>query len=45
VYGVQWHPEFMGPTDPARADLNQLDPNLLLQAFLRAVQAHRAGPL
>jgi putative glutamine amidotransferase len=41
VYGVQWHPEFM-TCDPASADCSQLDPGVLLQAFLRAVQAHRS---
>ncbi len=42
LYGVQWHPEFMAPADPARVDAHQLEPGVLLQAFLRAVQAHRS---
>lgn len=46
VYGVQWHPEFMFKTS---RDLSQpphpddLDPQVLLQAFLEEVEARRSG--
>lgn len=38
AYGVQWHPEFHDPADPAL-----LDGGPILSAFLRAVQARRGG--
>jgi putative glutamine amidotransferase len=37
VYGVQWHPEFMQPAGGP----TQLDPQVLLHAFLAAVEARR----
>ncbi len=48
VYGVQWHPEFMqpvppgGPITPPAEAKDLLDSQVLLQAFLRAVEARRA---
>ena len=45
VYGVQWHPEFMQPVAPSaggpESNLEPLDSKVLLEAFLRAVEAKR----